>query len=490
MRNLIKLLVILMPSLVFCQGKDTIHKNFPKVKFNFKAPKSITIPKTIKVGDFYQIEIDGINLNRYFVSLKASDTTYSKPLEFPTFGKIDLSGLTDLTNSLKNNIVAKKVETTDSISGLAKIVPFSESIFTQKSVSFHNIYILEELYPKVKDSPKKLIKKQIEINKLRALEFSTDLLIAKKAIDEKEFNYVETRILRKTIDNNTNHNINIKTDLKDFKDLRLTLKEVKNENDKAIKKSEKFIEDTQGVKAFLLDPKNISLKEKFTKSKEQLELTSKKINNIIEIISSKKIEQMMMSVLNLYRENKYVSLPIQFTEEEAKVEIFFIPKDSTSNLQKYSLSPIKFPKKQNYWSVGTAIYFSGIKSERVGYETIAINDSVSKIKVLQEPQTNGEIGTAILLRAGKISENGFGKHIVVGTGVSLSEDILPRAMFGGGFSYGKKHSITFDAGINIGNTKVISKNIDFNKEYLEKPDVFINQLKVSYFFALGYSFRL
>ena len=497
MKKIITLLFLSISFIGFCQdgskktkenkeNKENKGKN-KILKFNFtnSNPDSIEIPKNLEIGDFYQIQIDSINLNQYHVTLKASDTTYSKALEFPTFGKIDLSGLTDLTNTFKSIFIAKSSEVKDS---LKDINPYKNTFKNKNIVS--NKYFLENISPKYSDSKEDLVKKQTKINKLKEAEFTIDLKIAKDSIDKKEYQYMEIRILRKTIKYKPDDKINIKKDLKDFKELRFALNDVKDSITASIQKSKKFVENTDGIKAFLTDSKNISLKEKFTKSQEQLELALKKTNTILEVISSKNIEKMIVSIMNLYDINKYKSLPIQFTEEEAKVEIFFIPKDSTSNLQSYSLFPVKFPRKKNYWSLGASIYYSGIKSERVGFETIAINDSITRTKVLKEDPTNGELGTALLLRGGKMFNNNFGVHIVVGTGVSISEDILPRALFGLGLSYGKKHSITLDAGINIGNTKVISKNTDFDKEYIEKPDVLINKLDISYFIAVGYTFKI
>lgn len=491
MKFYVKILLLLLPLFSFCQGKSSPHKDFPKVEFSFKSPNEITIPSEIKIGDFYQIVVKDINLNRYMVSLNASDTTYSKAIDFPTFGSIDLSSLPSLVSSITTSVIADSdEEVIDSIAVMAKIDNFKENTFAKKSLVFDNIFMLKGLKAKETDTKKELIDKQLAVNVLKALEYATDLKIVKADIEEKEFDYMETRVLRKTIENNSDNKINVKSDLKYFKELRLKLKELKVMVEKSQEKSNKFVKNTEGIKAYLKDPKNISLKESFEKSEAELNLVFTKLNKVIETISSKNIELMLTSVINLYDTKVYTSLPIQFNGEEAEVEMFFIPKDSTSNLQKYSLFPIKFPQKKYYWSVGTSIYYAGIKSERVSFVTTVVDETTAKTQVFQEDSTRGELGTALLLRAGKKFSENFGTHILAGTGVSLSEEILPRAMLGFGVSYGQKHNFTFDFGVITGNTKRISKSIDFNTEYSEKPEAFINYLDVNFFIGVGYSFKL
>ncbi|WP_405607349.1 hypothetical protein [Polaribacter sp. Asnod1-A03] len=81
-------------------------------------------------------------------------------------------------------------------------------------------------------------------------------------------------------------------------------------------------------------------------------------------------------------------------------------------------------------------------------------------------------------------------HFVVGMCISISEDILPKALLGLRLPYRKKHSIPLDSGINIGNTEVMSKNTNFDKEYIKKPDVLINKLDINYFITVGYTFKI
>lgn len=493
MKAFIKLLFLLCPVIYFSQGTDYLHDSLPVVHFNFKKPSYIRIPKTLKEGDFYRIHVKGVNLNQYAISLKASDTVYSKALTFPTFGSIDLSNLKNLlSSSIVESTIAdseNQEEAKQLTEELKTVEPFTNKSFPTKArICDRLLSVL--IIPKVKPSKRELVENQILKNSTKFIEYVKDLEIAKKAIDDKKFEYMEYRILRKTEENNPDSNIDIKEDLRGFENLRTSLNKLEKSIKKAKESSINFVNNTEKIKAYLNKPKNIRLKEKFEKSEKELDLTLKKTNEILKTITTDKIEKIIISIMNLYKNNDYKSLPIQFNGEEAKVEMFFIPKDSTSNLQHYSLLPVKFPKKKKYWSVGTSMYYSGMKSARVGYKTIVVNDSVSVGKLSMEKDIKGEIGTALLLRGGKKFHQNCGYHFAVGTGISISDEVSPRALIGGGLSFGEKHNFNIDTGFSIGNVKEVSKSADFNIEYKEQPSVLINQVKISYFFAIGYSYQL
>lgn len=192
---------------------------------------------------------------------------------------------------------------------------------------------------------------------------------------------------------------------------------------------------------------------------------------------------------NLNPNDEFISLPIQLTGEEAKMELTFIPKDQKSGLQTYRMPPFKFPKRRMYWSVSSTLYYSGMKTERVGLESVSKNDTAF-VSLYKEEPLKGEIGTALLLRGGWYLGKGFGAHISAGTAVSLGEKVKPRGVVGAGLSFGDKHSLTLDGGLSVGYTQVLSKAADFNKYYEGKPEVVIDQLKWSYFIGVGYAFRL
>ena len=191
----------------------------------------------------------------------------------------------------------------------------------------------------------------------------------------------------------------------------------------------------------------------------------------------------------MYEENEYQSFPMQLNGEQTNLSIKFIPKDSSSGLQSYSVSTLIFPKIDTYWTIGPMIYHAGFTQQRVLSEKVNINDSTQVYNVSEGASLEGEIGTALLLRAGKMMKSSFGLHAAIGTGVSLGENVQPRALAGVGLSLGDRNKLSIDVGGIMGYVKKISAKVDLTQDFAEKPDVLINALESTYFIGLGYHFK-
>lgn len=477
-------------------GVEQTFLFIPKVKFNFSKPDKITIPRKIKEGDFFQIEVTDLNLNRYIVQLETDDTIYSQPLSFPTFGTLDLSSLSSLVAKLPQISLTKSADQpilNKALSDLFKFNFQSDSPLNKNFLDINALVIdgsklidLEMAEAKKVKDTRKLIEAMIKKTTVNIEKYLKELKIANDAIEEKKYTYMAYRIQRKTNDIPNIDSPDIKKDLQDFDEYRSTLKGLKETISLDIKNLETFI-DTDAVKVLLAQTVNIDLKEKVEKVQKALSTSSTQTAKAISIISTDNIEKQLIAVLNLYKENTYTSLPIQFHGEQAKVSIKFIPKDSSSNLQTYILPEIRFPQRKWYWSIGPSMYYSPkMENERVGIES----DSSTQFKLLEESPLEGELGTAILLRGGtKIMNSMIGIHVAAGTGLSLAEEIRPRMLLGGGITIGQKHSLAIDFGAVGGYTNAISSSADYNTPYIEKPDVLINTFQFKFFWSVGYAFR-
>jgi hypothetical protein len=220
-----------------------------------------------------------------------------------------------------------------------------------------------------------------------------------------------------------------------------------------------------------------------------------KISTAQNEMTLEKIEKNIISIYQLYKNNTFTSLPIQFTGEEAEIKMSFIPKDSASNLQTYHLSPIKFGRSPWYWGVGPGFYYSELQSERVGFETVQVNDSTQNFRVLKENPIQGEIGVSALFHAGyklPILHEFFGVHGSIGTGISLGEEIRARLLYGFGVSIGKKNHLTTNIGWATGyvdNVSASFKEEDYGtKLFFEKPSVLVKNLDTAVFCSVGYVF--
>jgi len=470
MKKLILILILIVPVLTFCQEeiKKKEHKldPFPKLKFDFLNKNYIIIPTKIKQGEFYQIEIDSINLNQYLVQIESKDTTYSTGLKFPTFGTLDLSSLESFTENLSLKTIEGIQQ--DKMKG----EKFKEFI---KTLTIENTVIKT-----IKDVKNDY---NMELDNLKTINIK---------IDDKKYDYMTYRICRQTNENCDNYKLNIIEDLKVYSSIRIDLKVQSSQ----MKKYKMLLHDfiNQGsIQKFLKETDNVELKKELIKISEEISKLSDKVNEAIALVSPDNIEKQLKLALNLYEKNEYVSLPIQFNGEEAHLKIKFIPKDTSANLQPYTLPIIKFPVRKTYWSVGASMYYAGFENQRISHETIQEfgTDTINKYKILKETDLNGETGVAVLLRGGKKFTNSFfGWHGSAGTGLSLGEDSKPRMLLGGGISYGQKHSFALDFGFIGGFVKNVSSNIDYSKEYIEKPDVFINKFQTKMFLSIGYVFRI
>ncbi|MEO9871801.1 hypothetical protein [Ekhidna sp.] len=479
-------------------GNEEVFQKFPKVKFDFNRPDKITIPKKIKQGEFYQIEVTGINKNQYRLIVQSSDTVYSTPLSFPTFGTIDLSTLTSLVSSLPVNISSAE-DTLEIEKTLEKtaLMGFNKGISLKAHFNAINIEmdpliknLLNEIErQKAADDIRKLIETKITTVKAHTSKFEVDLKISKEAIENKKYDYATYRILRQTGEDAKKYEPNVKNELEAFAEYRSTLNELKTSVDISTKSFNEFLSEGKII-VFLADPKNLDLKVNVEKAKKALSEASSKTSKVTSMISADKVEQQLKSMINIYPHDSYISLPIQLNGEHANVNIRFIPKDSTSALQPYSLSTIRFPKRKWYWSVGPSIYYANLSNERLGTETITVNDTIQRFTVFKEADLANEIGAAVLLRAGyKIFDSGLGIHASVGTGLSLGDEVLPRMLYGIGFTFGQTHSLSIDIGGISGYVRKVSQNANYSREYVEKPSLIVNDLQTRFFFGVGYAFR-
>ncbi len=484
MKKVLCIIALVLPAFGYCQKCN--KSKLPEIIFEF--PKtgaicdSIFLPKKVEAGDFYRIRVKGVNLNNYYVSFSSKDTIYSHKLDFPTLGSIDVSEIQSLITTF---MIGEEVGDSngDEIAKNAK--DFSNNKSNHFSVNKQS-----EFYPKQQTgvNVRKKIEAMLKYYNLKLLEYGEILLGFKKNISNKEFEYMNYRLHKSML--LKVDGIDPSSDLKLFLSYRGALDYLRQAVKKDVTELNAFIENNSDVQDFLSNSKNKDKKIELEKVFTDFNLITKKSNEITELISPQKVEELMKSVIYLYQETEYVSLPIQFNGEEASVEMTFTPKDPKSGLQTYKLPPIKFPKQSKYWSVSSTIYYSGMKTQRVGFEKIAINDTVTKYKAFKEDPLKAEIGTALLLRGGMILDNNLGVHFAVGTGISLGEEIRPRAMIGAGLSCGVYNRLTVDVGLNVGYTKVLSSHADLDKYYVDQPQFLINQLKASYFIGIGYTFNI
>jgi hypothetical protein len=112
-------------------------------------------------------------------------------------------------------------------------------------------------------------------------------------------------------------------------------------------------------------------------------------------------EKLLKSVLFVNPKNSFQIFPIQFSEEEAILNLKSTLKDSTSALQIETITSFKFPiTRKQYWKVTTSFYYSNLTNERVSSRGTMINDSLTRYNVVREDDTGRELGLSVMLKGG------------------------------------------------------------------------------------------
>lgn len=462
------------------QGIYSIEKD---VFFDFGGGKQVRIPNRIKKGDFYRVKVENINLNNYRVELQVKDTVYySKALDFPVFGSIDISGLESLMGTFKNLAVS-------SDRSEAIVEPISNETNNNDSESNNFSEASDENINKVNN----FLNAQKDI----LLKLRNDLNDQANEVENLVYKFKSRKLLAKAEPQQSFDSIDLKSTMSNFENLRSQLKTIESRQNTEKKVYDNYFSNAEVIallKKIKDEPEGIEIAQEREKIEKAYSELSKIRSKAQTLVSFENEEKSFLSVYQLYSKTTYTSLPIQFTGEEAEVKMSFIPKDSASNLQTYHLSPIKFGRSPWYWAVGPGMYNSKHRNDRVGFETIQVNDSTQNFKLIEENSLAGEIGVSALFHAGRKFEIGyldFGIHLSVGTGVSLGEEIRARMMYGGGLSFGKKNHLTIDIGRATGYVDRLAKEIidnGFDKMYLEKPSALVKTLQTDWFVSVGYMF--
>lgn len=245
---------------------------------------------------------------------------------------------------------------------------------------------------------------------------------------------------------------------------------------------------------------NFDLRMKWNTLNRKFKVLFAAHQDVVSSLASEKIDALLRSTLYLSEDRTYTSMPLQHQGDYSEMEIHIVPRDKNSGLQTYQFK-LRLPEQNTwYWSVGSSMYYTPMKDERVYIEErlrYSATDTSNVFRVYDELREAQETGISTMLRYGSKfgPDTKWGAHGNVGLGLSLgTENLRPRYMLGLGLSYGQKHNVTFDAGLVLGYIQAKSNNIKvYNihfEEYDIKPEPYTTLLKGSWFLGLGYSYLL
>jgi len=460
-----KIKLILIASIAFynvAHGQKTIE-----LDFSSKANTTLSV-NDIEQGDFFQIRINGINQNLFKVSLTTIDTILSIPQLTPTFGNFDLdalskviSGISPLSTTLNESLQ----KLTKSLSSL------EENVLLPASVLLANAKIVERM--------------EREEDTLSMAKQTLEQIAVE--IDDLKLGIYKLRLNSYKIDN-PKSTFNFDQALKDLEKMRKDIFDLKA---KITSKKNSYETFSNNNKTQISKDADLASNDKLIKDSYQKFLIA--ITEGQASISADKANEFLSYIIFIENNanNTYTSLPIQFMGEQSKVKISITPRDEKYNLQSYS-TQITFPQLNTYNVVGISFYGSTLHDKAYSTVKTKINDSTFNFNFQEENVSKAELGVAAILRHGKKwnDENNLGVHFSIGAGVSISKNIKPRVLFGGGLSFGKKHMIAADLGGMVGYVDRLSSSIDISKTYLEKPEnITVSKIGMGIFLSLGYTYQ-
>jgi len=414
------------------------------------SKSKLSIPKKIKLGEFYQVKIKNINQNLFLININNTDTILSTKSKTPTFEDLNLSlpKLEDKsTQSL--DIASIKNTTSGTIDALSEILlkNYVAIIEFNKSVS------------KIVDNIDQL---KAKINKVRL-----QALLITGGQDSSGSNF--------------------ESYVSDLQSASNNLKDVNNKVSECFKK---YLQDTKDYQNSISD--NDYYKKADEAVKVNFEELQKNIVSLKESISADKAFEYLFTMVTINNNSKgdYYSLPLQYSGEQTRLLVSITPRDTKYNLQSYStqiIFPLVLPK---YNVTGVSYYFSWLTDEEYSIE----KPTDTTYRYSFQSGTKGEGGLAASYRAGiKMFPKSecFGAHISLGAGLSLSKKIRPRILLGAGFSFGKKHMLAVDGGFIFGYVDKKNSTLDFTKTYSEKqrPEpIIVSQIEKSFYLSIGYLF--
>jgi len=469
--SLIAYFFILLNSNCYSQKITEIKIDFSNKTIN----DSVFLEKKLKEGDFYRLVIDKINLNLFRVQVNYSDTIYSKPLETPTFDGLSLdaitkaiSGLSDLSTSVTKaqSDVNKSFATLNAqMQTFPKLVGGDTSDYVKLKVRIYQEN--ENLKEKNKELDK--ISCRIQTLKLSVYRFKLNSL----KLEKSENSFDLEKALKESVD--IRHSIILSKANSD---------ELKNTFNSDYEKYSEVIRKKEDIKKAVSALNDAYDKLITALDKTILEFNTDNINTLLS----------QVVFLNNNSNYTYKSVPMQFNGEQAILEYKIIPRDENYLLQSYS-AKILFPRRRpDSFSVGLSFYGSNLYDEAYTTKstiTVGTTKNDTLYSVIKEDVTKCEIGIVTLFRI-RIG-NRFGKqkkcdfHFNFGPGISISNNVKPRLLFGAGFSHGKRHRFALDIGGIAGYVDRLSDAFNLEEKYNPKPDnITVSTLKLGAYLSLGY----
>jgi hypothetical protein len=444
----------------------------------------------IKIGDFYKIKVSGINQINYKVLISQKDTLVNDTLRLPMFSDFNIDAISsalaivDLSKAKVNPGIYAKISKNKETKQKqdaenTKQKKFSEDLTVARVV-------LGEIDSEIVNKNKELDEQVVKIEN-----YFWDI---KKAFVQSKIDKVEVDVIYKLgsakVILDAINNLYKEFDIKAKTDDYLTIEEELRDSLLAVNVE---VLDDKPKEQHLI---NLKAFGELLKAKEKvfsnLVTFQSNIKKSKEAISGDNWQKTLtdLSLIQNLQSRTYESLPIQYLGERSKTTITISPRDPAFKLNSYSTTFVFPLEKVPYFGVSSSFYISGPNFSSDVYSVKPITDSINTYQIEKEKDSGMEIGTAILAKFGRKITQKVGYHGSIGLGISFTDQVRPRLMAGGGFTFGSKNSLALDLGLIGGQVDRLSSAYDLNASSGPIPEsVTVTKLKGSIFLSLGYFFR-
>lgn len=448
--------------------------------------KGLDVLENLSKGDPYNVEVKGVNLNLYRVTVEGTDTATSKAVTFPTFaipGLAELSAVISSIGPLETTVLRgeKRIQATNFIqSGSSDLVVWNTIVGTtdKEKAKADSVRIRLSQFAATHDrynDSLRVVKTAIDSFllqlKLRSLELRSVKETAPKGVDYMKsvalLEQLRTRILAHQ-----------KVVLKSAKDLA---------DYSALPSVKKVIGENDDIAVY---HKTVNEKVGGLVGKYDAAFTAVNTTTMDPILEQLKMLEGNYSFT-------YCSIGFQYKGGDGKIKVSATPIGTAPNLPSYSTT-YRFPlKSKRYVGVSAAFYVSGLYNQAfstvTGVDYINQGDTTDGYLIKEEDVTQNEIGAAALFTyGGKFKKcPQLGGHLAVGPAISLAEKVRPRLFIGTGLSVGKEHMVMLNVGYMAGFTERRSVVYPDDGPYPGTPgEPTVNKLTGSWCFTLGYLFKL
>ena len=470
MKTFLLCISLILTGALHAQDKTKKTKNDTLLTLNFKTKKLEGFENFKPRRDrTYNFQVTHINMNVYKLVINKTDTVVSAPLDFSAFSMLDPSGLSNLFTGI-THATSVLIKNTDEIEEFTRNIKSDTSNtnsdkgledLVEKTLN-DNINKFAVFAKQLKDSTEKFEKAYNQtINYFKRANLLTES-------SELSYGFVEKFIPK--------------------------MESFRSFIDSSIVTGKK---NTIAFKKFMqVDSVELVKKKLFWKadtlrsSMDSLNIYLDSISKAVSLENTNKLIAKFADIINNSRRT-YISLPLQFNGDKSKLDISIIPQDKESRLPSYHTTYL-LPKPSGFYiGIGPGLYYSNLYDDRFSTVGFAATDSTTNYRMISEKQSRNEIGLSVLLKAGwKLRQcDRVGFHGTIGGGLSFTDPLRLRALYGGGISIGEKHCLTLDILGSTGYVDVQSNTVSEQTIFTEKPEsMTVSVLRTKLAFSVGYLF--